>query len=302
MMSSEFVSIITPVYNTAPYLPAMLESVQAQTWQSYEHLIIDDCSTDNSREIVNRYQQINPKIRLVTQEANSGPACARNRGISEAKGEFIAFLDADDLWFPEKTTRQLAAFREHPEIGLLGTGRFVIDEHGRTIHEESKKTRPCWGKVSVAEFILDRIPLTTSSVMMRKACFAACGLFNESYANCSDFEFWMRVVQYYQVGFLDDKLVCYREHGGGISKKTVKSKISKIEIFENEILPQLEILGNRRDEFLVMLQKRYLSLGRLLRKKGFQQEASACFDKAIHLEGGSIITKLKYRFYRSLIK
>ncbi|MBE0575119.1 MAG: glycosyltransferase [Desulfuromonadales bacterium] len=291
------VSIVTPVYNAAQYLAAMLESAQAQTWDFYEHLIIDDCSTDNSREIVRHYQQEDSKIKLLSQVANGGPALARNRGINEANGDFIAFLDADDIWMPEKLEHQMAVFRDHPKIGLVGTNWSVIGANGKYLDEKRDKNKRCWGKVGVAEFLLDRIPLVTSSVMVRKKCLEKCGVFNEDYPPCEDFDLWLRIVQQFEVGILEDVLVSYRSHCDGISRNTMKSRISKIKIFENEVLPRIEVLGPRRDEFLLTLQKKYVSLGRMLMTKGLQKDAALYFDKAIKLECQSQIVRMKAHLY-----
>lgn len=291
------VSIVTPVYNAAQYLAAMLESVQAQTWDSYEHLIIDDCSTDNSREIVRHYQYKDSKIKLLSQVSNRGPSSARNRGISEARGSFIAFLDADDIWMPEKLERQMTVFRNHPEIGIVGTNLSVIDANGNYLEKARNKYKPCWGKIDVAEYLLDRIPLATSSVMVRKKCLEKCGMFNESYSLNEDFELWLRIVQQYEVGVLDDVLISYRSHCDGISRNTIKSRISKIKIFENEILPRIEILGPRRAEFLLTLQEKYVSLGRMLMTKGTKKDAALYFDKAIKLECKSKIVSMKAHLY-----
>jgi glycosyltransferase involved in cell wall biosynthesis len=291
------VSIVTPVYNAAQYLAAMLESVQAQTWNSYEHLIVDDCSTDNSREIVRHYQREDSRIKLLSQVTNGGPARARNLGIGEASGNFIAFLDADDIWMPEKLERQMAVFRNYPKIGLVGTSRSVIDTHGDYLDEKKEKNKSCWGKIDVAEYLLDRIPLVTSSVMVRKKCLEKCGVFNEDYPPCEDFDLWLRIVQQYEVGVLEDVLVSYRSHSGGISRNTIKSRISKIKIFENEILPRIEVLGPKRVEFLLTLQEKYVSLGRMLMKKGLQNDAALYFDKAIKLECQSKIVRMKAHVY-----
>lgn len=102
------VSIITPAYNAARFIGETIESVLAQTYKNWEMIIVDDCSTDDTREIVQSYQEKDSRIKLFTLDKNSGSGVARNKAMDEAKGRFIAFLDSDDLWYPEKLRRQIA--------------------------------------------------------------------------------------------------------------------------------------------------------------------------------------------------
>ncbi len=113
MEVKELVSIITPCYNCSKYISQMIDSVLAQTYQNWELLITDDCSTDNSREIVQEYSGKDSRIKLFVLEKNSGAGVARNKSIEEAKGRYIAFCDSDDLWKPEKLERQLAFIKEN---------------------------------------------------------------------------------------------------------------------------------------------------------------------------------------------
>src|SRR2546425_8625651 len=117
MGESELVSCIVPVFNGEHYLREALESILQQTYRPLEIIVIDDGSTDNSAVVVASYgEQI-----IYLRQVNSGPAAARNRGLQEARGEFIAFLDQDDLWHPEKLARQMARFKTQPELVLCIT-------------------------------------------------------------------------------------------------------------------------------------------------------------------------------------
>lgn len=106
------VTVITALYNSAGFIGETIESVQAQSFSDWEMILVDDCSTDRSVEIVGAYAAEDSRIRLVQLAQNSGPAVARNRAIEEAHGRYLAFLDSDDRWHPEKLTRQLAFMRE----------------------------------------------------------------------------------------------------------------------------------------------------------------------------------------------
>ena len=109
---SDLVSIIMPSYNTAQYIADSIESVLAQTHENWELLIVDDCSTDNTDEVVAEFS-IDPRIRYLKNAKNSGAAVSRNRALREARGKWIAFLDSDDLWEPEKLEKQIAFMKEN---------------------------------------------------------------------------------------------------------------------------------------------------------------------------------------------
>lgn len=109
---NELISIITPSYKSEKFIAQTLESVLSQSYQNWEMIIVDDVSPDNSNEIIEDYCKRDNRIKLIKLEKNSGPAVARNRAIEEAKGRYIAFLDADDLWKPEKLEKQINFMKE----------------------------------------------------------------------------------------------------------------------------------------------------------------------------------------------
>lgn len=132
MTLEPLVSIITPLYNTAPFIERTLQSVQAQSYQNWEMLITDDCSTDNGPEIVRQYTETDNRIKLFKNSKNSGPGVARNKSIKEAKGKYIAFLDADDQWKKNKLTTQIQ-FMETQRIDFSFSYYEQIDEEGNLL-------------------------------------------------------------------------------------------------------------------------------------------------------------------------
>lgn len=122
------VSIITPSYNSSRFISQTIESILSQTYTNWELLITDDCSTDNTREIVKSYQRKDPRIKFFQLKENSGPGVARNHSIEMAKGRFIAFCDSDDRWYPEKLEKQLA-FMQEKNCALSYTSYMVCDEN-----------------------------------------------------------------------------------------------------------------------------------------------------------------------------
>jgi teichuronic acid biosynthesis glycosyltransferase TuaG len=114
-MSKPVVSVVTPVYNAEDFLSETIESVLKQTFESFEHLLVDDCSTDSSANIVKEYAKKDSRVKYIKLPENSGAAVARNTGIEHAQGRYIAFIDSDDVWYPEKLTKQLQFMNDNNE-------------------------------------------------------------------------------------------------------------------------------------------------------------------------------------------
>ena len=129
---SDLVSIITPSYKSERFISQTIESVLAQTYQNWEMIIVDDVSPDDSNEVIEEYCKKDSRIKLIKLEKNSGPAVARNRAIEEAQGRYIAFLDADDLWMPEKLEKQLAFMTEH-DLAFTYSSYDLMDEDGNDL-------------------------------------------------------------------------------------------------------------------------------------------------------------------------
>ncbi len=133
MKKEPLVSIITPSFNSAHFIEETIQSVQAQTYQNWEMVIVDDCSSDRSREIIENYASWDGRIRLIALEKNSGAAISRNTAIKAANGHYLAFLDSDDLWVPEKLEKQIA-FMEHRDIAFSYSQYQHMDLEGRLMN------------------------------------------------------------------------------------------------------------------------------------------------------------------------
>ena len=178
-----------------------------------EVIVIDDGSTDNTPDVMGVYAA-DPRVRYIRQK-NAGQSTARNRGIRAAQGEFIALLDADDRWKPDKLEKQLDKFSDD-SIGVVFSGSQVFDEHG--IRSENRAN-----EFSCADMLQSLITTTTffpSSVVVRKRCFDTCGLFDESLKKVEDREMWIRLAKRYRFSCTPECLVDYRLHGGALNMQT----------------------------------------------------------------------------------
>jgi glycosyltransferase involved in cell wall biosynthesis len=208
----DLVSVIVPSYNMAHFLPQAVQSALAQTYQSVEVQIIDDGSTDNTPDVVRQWEA-DPRVR-VHRQANGGLSHARNQGIALTRGAFIALLDADDIWVPEKLALQMALFRDRPEVGVVYSGYQRIDGEGQPLPTEP--TRMHRGRVSGALLIENFVP--ASSAVVRRECFERCGDFDVSLRTGEDYDMWLRLSAHYLFDFVAERTIRYRIWGGQMSK------------------------------------------------------------------------------------
>ncbi len=215
-MNEPLVSVIVGVYNKARHVEACVQSVLAQTHRRFELIIVDDASTDDSAERIAAVKD--PRIRFSRRTENSGrPAVPRNAGLRLAQGEFIAFLDADDLWRPAKLERQVACLATQPETGLVHTQCLVIDEAGRELHERHAGRPPLAGDCLLP--LLEHCWVSISSVLVRKAVCAQVGFFDEHLAlrGREDYDWLLRAAVATRFGMVAECLTAYRLAGDSLS-------------------------------------------------------------------------------------
>ena len=207
------ISVIMPVFNTkAEYLCEAINSILAQTYAHFELIIIDDCSKNYVQQIVKSYTD--KRIKYLRLNKNSGAAIARNCGISQAKGEFIAFMDSDDISLSERFTKQIEFFNRNPEIGCLGTSSKVFGDDAK------KKSFPTPKKHFEIEchLIFAGCVFCQSSVMLRKSILDNNNIkYNPQYVPAEDYALWLDLVGKTKFAVLDDILVYYRFHNENIS-------------------------------------------------------------------------------------
>ncbi|MBW4616220.1 MAG: glycosyltransferase [Desmonostoc vinosum HA7617-LM4] len=205
------VSIIIPAYNAMNYLPDALESVLQQTFTDFEVLIIDDGSSDNLVQWAG--ELANSQVRLIVQK-KQGVAVARNTGIANAKGEYIAFLDADDLWKPTKLEKQVCYLDNHPDIGLVHTNMVLINQEGKS----SGRVMKSHAEGDALKQLLEKNTITTSSVIVRNCCLTNIGDFDISLRYSQDWDMWVRIAARYRFAVIKEPLVCYRQHANNATK------------------------------------------------------------------------------------
>ncbi len=208
--ASPTVSVVMPMHNSSAFVAETIDSILAQTFTDFEFIIIDDGSRDNSVELVKRY--MDPRIRLLTNRTNLGIVATRNRGIDEARGEFIAVIDSDDIALPERLALQVEYLRSHPDTGLCGTWFQIISSSGKFLKNIRFSVTPN----GIRSHMLVQNCFCHSTVMIRTE-LAKQEHYAEEFPVAEDYEFIYRISR--RTG-IDNLSVCttkYRKHAGNIS-------------------------------------------------------------------------------------
>jgi len=206
------VSVIIPAYNAMSYLPEAVESVLRQTFTAFEVLLINDGSSD---EITQWAAGItDPRVKLISQK-NQGVSAARNTGIAQAQGEYIAFLDADDLWEPTKIEKQVRVLDGNPVVGLVDTWVVLANERGKPTDKIwiSKSEGDVWQQIAEENLLT-----CGSTPMLRSCCFETVGIFDRNLRIAEDWDMWIRVASCYSFAVVKEPLVFYRQHANNTSK------------------------------------------------------------------------------------
>jgi glycosyltransferase involved in cell wall biosynthesis len=207
------VSVIIPAYNCARWLGQAIDSVLGQTLRDLELLVIDDGSTDATGEVARAYGD---RLRYARQE-NRGPAAARNHGMRLARGELIAFLDADDLWLPAKLERQAALLDRDPRVGVVYCDGLFIDPDGRPIENYVRQTPLHRGRVAI-ELFCDHF-LMTPAVVFRRVLLETAGAFDESLRVGEDYDFFLRLAAAAVTDVVEEKLWARRVVPDSLSRR-----------------------------------------------------------------------------------
>ena len=202
-------SIIIPVYNGAAYVGRAIDSVLRQTEPDLELIVVDDGSTDTTRDVVGAVSD--PRLTLISQ-ANAGPSAARNAGIAASTSPWVGFLDADDWWLPEKLETHLRVGRERPELGLIHSSVVVFDES-----EKFLEVLIAWADGATLEPLLfgNIVVGGGSSVTIRREVLDDVGWFDANVKYGEDWEMWLRVAARYPFGAIREALTCRMQRRAG---------------------------------------------------------------------------------------
>ena len=267
------VSVIIPAYNSARLLRSTLQSVFEQTHRDYEVIVVDDGSTDDTKAVV--VASDGPVSYL--HQVNQGPSAARNTGILAAKGEFICFLDADDLWIPEKLAIQLEFMDRNPHVGLVFSDEDEFDDQGVQCVSLLSKSRFYSEIVSSSlvqqpfqKLLLENF-IPTSTVMVRKRCFDATGVFDLSLRGPEDRDMWSRIAVHFPIAYVPGLLGRKRAVADSVSRDQEATLRSRIRLWSKarRLFPDLAPIRTVN----ALLAPTYVQLGFVLLGKNKTREA-----------------------------
>jgi hypothetical protein len=213
------VSVIIHTYNNEKFIAETVESVLNQTYKDYEIIVVDDGSEDGTRDALIPYMQ---KIRYHYKE-NGGIASAKNAGICLSQTEFVAFLDHDDLWVPDKLQLQMECFNENLQVGLVYS-KYTSFRDGKELRTKPEKGYSGW----IFKELLSKSFIQTSTVVVKRECLDAVGPYDETFSLGDEYDMFLRIAQKFQCGFVDKGLTRYRVHDTNASNNDF--------LFDNENL------------------------------------------------------------------
>lgn len=286
MVSSISVAAIIPTYNCGRYLPEAVESVRRQTYPISEIVIVDDGSNDGTEQIVSR---LGSDIRYITQ-TNAGPSAARNNGVNAATSDWVAFLDADDIWLPEKTERQIELIEKHPELALVATNRTEVDATGEVLLNslfEKHRFKDCFEQLAgdpipnaLAMLIRANFVPTSSALVNRKVFLELQG-FNTNIRFSEDLELWCRIASSHPVGCLPTVQSLYRRHDSnavGNIEKMLEGIVQTMVSLRHDFAPALKSQGLNPD---ALVAEHLAAWGYWLFDQGRYSEAKTILSRSM---------------------
>lgn len=255
------ISVIIPVFNREKTIRRAIDSVLGQDFPAFELIVVDDGSTDSTAEILKSYHH---KIKVVTQN-NFGVSFARNRGIMEAKGEWIAFLDSDDEWMPDKLSQQIAYLKMHPETRILQTEEQWI-RHKKRVNQVKKYFKKSG---NIFKECLKTCTVGASTVICERSLLQETGGFDDTLPVCEDYDLWIRIAAKYPIPLLDKPLINkYGGHEDQLSLSTPAMDRYRVQSLE-KIFQDPSLTPDQRNDVLdeLILKLGYLYEGALRRRE-----------------------------------
>lgn len=220
------VDVVMPAWNAGRYITAALESVAAQGPVIGRVIVVDDGSTDDTVERVNAFAARHPGLAVTClSQPNGGPSAARNRGLGLATAEFVALLDADDVWLAGKLERQLALFDHprHPDLGVVYCDYGFLSEAGEREENRGFRLDPTLhGHIHRRLLWANLIAGSASAVLIRRQCLADVGLFDETLVCAEDWDLWLRLARRYAFDCVTEELVLLRQHPHNAQKNELR--------------------------------------------------------------------------------
>ena len=265
------VSVVIPTFNRKKIIPRAIDSVLGQTYKNYEIIIVDDGSTDGTVDSIKKLY--NDKVHITLQK-NQGASSARNRGIKEASGKYIAFLDSDDEWVSSKLETQMAFLDQNPEIAMI-CGRTYRADNIKKVN--SYLEREIIG--SLFSTLYSHSFVSTPTVIAKKDILETLGGFDINYKSAEDFDLWLKITHDYQCAFFPDLVAIVNRGRDNLSKDKITLHLHALDILEKHydksIIP--------RNVYKKAMSDSKIALGRNYLASGQKPQAKQCFQDSFRL-------------------
>jgi glycosyltransferase involved in cell wall biosynthesis len=229
------VSAIITTYNYGHFVAGAIESVLQQTRPPDEVVVMDDGSTDGTAEVVAPYRAAG--VRYVWQP-NAGMSAIRNHGLRETQGDLVTFLDSDDRWLPNKLALQLEHLRRYPQVGLISGGEWQV-RAGDTAPPYPIRRTPLGAARLYPRILIENMFGNASLVLIRRACFARVGVFDETVGLGQDWDMWIRLTRVFPIGVVDAPLITYSRHAGSVTAGKVWQRFASNRAFQRRYIRQV---------------------------------------------------------------
>jgi len=292
------VTAIIPTYNRAQLIREALDSVFAQSRQVDEIIVVDDGSTDNTPEVLRPYGD---RIRYIEQR-NSGPGAARNRGLKEAKGDYIAFLDSDDIWVKDKTKIQMDFFNRHPHLDFVfgDMANFTPTKDNDMPEIKNSEVHNYFTAHSsnlerIFDCLIIESVIPTPTVVFKRSCVSRIGFFDEKLKIAEDLDYWLRAARTCRFGFINAVLAKRRRHDGNLIKDWALMMEALIQVLTRIEKTEVSLTAETKRLLADKLYRTRYDLGSFFFKKG--DFASAW----VHLSKGVPAKLVNYKWLIKLV-
>lgn len=231
------VDVVIPAYNADRFITHTLESVAKQTYPINSVIVVNDGSTDETQALVLAFARTHLHLKTtLLNQTNLGLSAARNTGILHATADYIAFLDADDLWAPEKLAQQMNVFacKTWPNLGIVYCAYQIVDESGQVVASSSRDVINPKHRGNIYQQLLlgNFISGSGSSVLIKRSVFSEIGLFDQNLRACEDWDMWMRIAKQYQFDFVKEPLVFIRVHQSNMQKDSLRMLSAELMVLD----------------------------------------------------------------------
>lgn len=294
------ISVVIPTHNRATLLRRAIDSVLSQTYSDLELIVVSDGSTDETPSVVAEYAKKDSRVRFVELMPGRGGNVARNMGIEASNGEYVAFLDDDDEWLPEKLKKQVSVFNSEPRIGIVYTGVHILYVDEQIEYNSLSREKGDLSK----KILFDNCIGTTSTVVIRKELISKTGVFDEKLKALQDYDLWIRFCQVCDVGVVSEEMINYYNYTGTVQVSSATRKyVDAFKVINNKYREYFDSLSE--DEKKAKLHNEYILLSNKAMRNGDGRLARQYLKKDLRLKFNKkaiIYYCFSFFSYRNLLK